>query len=195
MKYLGTGIELPDSQLVDPLFCSNDIEPAKKARQLLFDVCPKLQAVNLVRLWHSRLPNTQLGPWQYSFMAYYNGVIYAVALWNNPSTRSLPGHWLELRRLACCPEAPRYTCSRFLGWMVRYFKKMCPEREKCISYQDLDVHTGTIYKAANWEIEYTSKPRTRDRSKNRVGTTRIYRNNKNGPKPDSAGKNRWSIKL
>jgi hypothetical protein len=122
-------------------------------------------------------------------------VTYAVALWNNPSGRCLPSHWLELRRMACAPDAPKNTPSSFLAWMVRYFQKACPEREKCISYQDLDVHTGTIYKASGWAVEYVSKPRVRDRSKPRVGTDRMYRSNKNGSEPDAAGKARWAKKL
>lgn len=165
---------------------------ALHARELIFERCEKFHAVDLVRLWHSRLPGCQSGPWQYAFRAHKGDVTYAVALWNNPSTRSLPGHWLELRRMACSPDSPKNTPSRFLGWMIRYFQNTCPEREKAISYQDLDVHTGTIYKASGWVVEYVSKPRIRDRSKARVGTRRDYRNNKNGSGPDAAGKARWS---
>jgi hypothetical protein len=159
---------------------------------LTFELCEKSHAVSMVELWHSRLPGCQAGPWQYAFRAQKDGVTYAVALWNNPCTRSLPHHWLELRRMACSPDSPKNTPSRMIAWMFRFFQKECPEREKCISYQDLDVHTGTIYKASGWAIEYTSKPRVRDRSKNRVGTTRLYRSNKNGSIPDSSAKARWS---
>ena len=152
-------------------------------------------AVELVRLWHSRLPGCQAGPWQYAFRAHKDDVTYAVALWNNPCTRSLPSHWLELRRMACSPDSPKNTPSRMIAWMVRYFQKACPQREKCISYQDLHVHTGTIYKAAGWAVEYVSKPRIRDRSKKRVGTNRMYRTNKNGIAPDAAAKARWAKPL
>jgi hypothetical protein len=100
-----------------------------------------------------------------------------------------------LRRLACSPAAPRNTCSCFLGWMVRYFKKACPQHEKCISYQDLDVHKGTIYKASGWKVEYVSKRRVRDRSKPRRGTARAYRSNLNGVLIDAAPKARWSVGL
>lgn len=165
---------------------------ALHVKELAFEPCEVFHAVQLVRLWHSRLPNCQVGPWQYAFRAHKQDVTYAVALWNNPSGRCLPNHWLELRRMACAPDAPKNTPSCFLGWMVRFFKKHCLEREKCISYQDLDVHTGTIYKASGWAVEYVSKPRVRDRSKARVGTRRDYRNNKNGEAPDAAGKARWA---
>ena len=168
---------------------------ALHSNELTFAACETSHAVQLVRLWHSRLPGCQNGPWQYAFRAHKEDVTYAVALWNNPSGRCLPSHWLELRRMACSPDAPKNTPSRFLAWMVRYFQKTCPEREKVISYQDLDVHTGTIYKAAGWAVEYVSKPRIRDRSKPRVGTDRMYRSNKNGIEPDAAGKARWAKPL
>ncbi len=158
---------------------------------LHFAQCDKALAVTFVRTHHSRLPRCQSSPWQYAFSASVKGQVVAVALWNNPSARCLPHHWLELRRLACSPDAPRNTCSQFLGWMIRFFKKTCPEREKVISYQDLDVHLGTIYKAAGWQIEYVSRRRTRDRSKPRVGTSRAYRSDINSTQVASSPKARW----
>ena len=167
-----------------------------KASDLRFDVCPKDQAVQLCRLWHSRLPNTQAGPWQFAFCAYApNNAIVAVALWNNPSARTLPGHWLELRRMACAPEAPKNTASRFLAWMARFFAAGYRHREKLISYQDTAVHEGTIYKAAGWYVDFVSKARVRDRSKNRAGTSRKYRADINGMAPASSEKIRWAKDL
>jgi len=163
-----------------------------KASMLQIELCEKEQAVKLVRLWHSRLPKTQLGPWQFAFKAHYDDTIFAVALWSNPSARMLPNHWLELRRMACSPVAPKYTASRMLGEMVKYLKRYFPEREKCISYQDLNVHSGTIYKAGNWIPEYFSRPRCRDRSKPRKGTNRNYRSDMNTPVIASSGKIRWA---
>ena len=163
---------------------------------LVFAPCPKPEAVSLCSAWHSRLPNVQKGPWQFAFAACLpDGTPVAVALWNNPSARTLPGHWLELRRMACSPEAPPNTASMFLGWMHRWFSAEHPHREKLISYQDTAVHTGTIYKAAGWQIEYTSAPRVRDRSPKRVGTDRQYRSDMNGQAPAASAKNRWSKML
>lgn len=159
---------------------------------LHFLLCHTHTAVDFVRQHHSRLPNVQLSPWKYAFMALVGDKMVAAALWNNPSARCLPGHWAELRRLACSPEAPRNTCSAFLGYMIRWLKKNHPEHQKAISYQDLDVHQGTIYKAAGWTVEYVSKRRTRDRSKPRKGTERAYRSNLNGVLVDSAPKARWA---
>lgn len=165
------------------------------ARTLRFEPCAKRHAVRLVMEWHSRLPNCQMGPWQFAFHAAHEGVTYAVALWNTPSGRCLPSHWLELRRMACSPDAPKNTASRFLAWMVRYFKTNHAERERCISYQDTAVHTGTIYKAAGWSAEYVSKPRIRDRSGKRTGTARDYRWNVNGIEADASAKVRWECPL
>lgn len=166
-----------------------------QVRDLIFEVCPKKHAVSLIRKWHSRLPNCQRGPWQYAFHARQGDVTYAVALWNTPSGRCLPQHWLELRRMACSDDAPLNTCSAFLSWMVRYFRKHCPEREMVISYQDTAVHSGTIYKAAGWTAAYVSKFRVRDRSGNRVGTTRKYRWGINGVSADASPKVRWQTSL
>jgi len=162
------------------------------ARELRVEQCSKSHAVNLTRRWHSRLPKTQKSPWQYAFKAVYAGKTYAVALWLNPSARTLPGHWLELRRMACAPDAPPYTASRMLGVMTHYFESHHREREKCISYQDISVHKGTIYRAANWTPEYFSRPRKRDRAKNRVGTKRLYRSDINSQHVAAAGKIRWA---
>jgi hypothetical protein len=177
-----------------PLFYISHTVPSR-ARHLSISGCSKSHAAQMTRAWHSRLPNVQDGPWQFAFKCSKDGVTYAVALWNNPSARMLPQNWLELRRMACAPDAPKFTASRFLGWMVRYFRENCPERERCISYQDTAVHTGTIYKASNWTPAYVSKARIRNRSKNRVGTNRAYRSNLNGPDPDASEKIRWEMKL
>lgn len=171
-----------------------DIPEIIKARFLEFSVCSKKHAVELCRLWHSRLPNTQAGPWIYAFKMSYGGVTYAVALWNNPSARTLPRDWVELRRMACAPDAPRNTASRFLSEMIRFLKTNS-NYKKAISYQDTAVHFGTIYKAANWKIGFVSAPRVRDRSKNRVNTNRLYRKNINGVEADSSSKVRWEMTL
>jgi hypothetical protein len=86
----------------------------------------------------------------YAFHARHEDFSYAVALWSNPVARMLPQHWLELRRMACSPEMPKNGASAFLAWMARYFRKNHKEAERLISYQDTEVHQGTIYKAAGW---------------------------------------------
>ena len=167
-----------------------------KCRDLEFEACDILHAVVLCRQWHSRLPKVQDNPWQFAFRAHYRHRTAAVALWHNPSTRSLPSHWLELRRMACAPFAPKFTASRFLSWMVRFFRQHYPARERCISYQDTQVHNGTIYRASNWTAAYRGQERIRDRSKPRCNSNgRMYRWNINGIEADKAAKIRWEILL
>lgn len=172
---------------------SNGLCPTK-ASQLVVSSCDVRHARILNERWHSRLPQTQPDPWQYAFRAAYDGVTYGVALWHNPSARTLPAHWLELRRLAVADDAPHCTASRMLGEMTKFFKAHCPERERLISYQDAAVHSGTIYKAAGWEIGNVAKARVRDRSKPRPGG-RMYRWNQNGAEPDASSKIRWEKNL
>ena len=167
------------------------------ARDLVFELCPVKQATQLNREWHSRLPKIHDIFWHYAFRASYNDVIFAVALWSQPTTRCLPQHWLELRRLACAPDAPRYTASRFLGWMVRYFQRVAPDRERCISYQDTAVHQGTIYKASGWKPAFTGKAMARsDRSYSMKKTENtLYRKRINGAEVDESSKVRWEKML
>lgn len=128
-----------------------------------------------------------------AFTASCDGHLYGGALWHNPSARGLPSEWLELRRLAIPDYAPPHAASWMLGAMRKWIRANMPSVPRLISYQDTDVHTGTIYKAAGWEAAYYSKPRVRDRSKPRAGTSRAYRSNLNGSAPDAAGKIRWEI--
>lgn len=169
------------------------LTPAK-ARDLAVSSCDVAHARLLIERWHSRLPSTQPNPWQYAFRAAFDGITYGVALWHNPSARTLPDHWLELRRLAIAPDAPHCAASRMLGEMARFFGKHCPERERMISYQDPSVHTGTIYRAAGWHVAYVGASRVRDRSTTRPGG-RMYRWNDNGDDVDSVGKIRWEKAL
>lgn len=166
--------------------------PALRARSLWFEKCAPELAVDGVRRWHSRLPNCQDGPWMYCFLARVSDHVYAVGLWSSPSARCLPQHWIELRRMACAPDAPKNTASRFLAWMTR---QLPTSHEKAISYQDTEVHTGTIYKACGWNPAFLSKGRVRNRHKPRVGTNRPYRQDINGVTAAMAPKVRWEIEL
>lgn len=168
-----------------------------KATELIVEPCPVYHARELVSRWHSRLPNVQKGPWMHAFRAHWHGYTYGVALWHNPSARNLPQQWVELRRMAVPSDAPHCTASRMLGQMANWFRINKPECDRLISYQDAEVHTGTIYNAAGWTRAYYSKPRERQRSGyNRPGTNgREYRTGINGMAPDRAGKWRWELKL
>jgi len=180
-------------RVLSPLFEKQDDTEGITVNDLEFEECPKEHAVSFVRKYHSRLPKCQAGPWMFSFRAKYKNTTVAIALWNNPSARTLPSDWLELRRLACSQDAPFNTCSKFISWMVRFFKKK--GFKKLISYQDSSVHLGTIYKASNWKIDFIGNERSRDRTKPRTNTRRLYRSSINGKSADVSKKIRWAIDL
>ena len=175
--------------LLDP-----DEHPAPaKASDLVVEPFSPALLVRYNAAWHSRLPHVQRGPWRLAFASHHRYTAFAVAFWHNPSARTLPQDWLELRRMAVAPDAPHCTASHMLGQMRRYIRTNLPEVQRLISYQDLDVHTGTIYRAAGWSDAWITKARTRDRSGNRRGTRRAYRSDANGRAPASAAKVRWEV--
>jgi hypothetical protein len=133
------------------------------ALQLWFRECSIGQAITLNRLWHSRLPrvvysNIQRCPQKVCYVAEGGDLFYATAIWTNPIAMLLPQReWLELRRLAIAPDAPKNTATRMIGWMARDIRQRFPGVTRLISYQDCDVHTGTIYAAAGWVATVQSK--------------------------------------
>lgn len=164
-----------------------------KATQLELVRCDPPQARRCVAAWHSRLPVTQASPWMLAFVAIHNGDLYGGALWNNPSSRMLPNDWLELRRLAVPDYAPPHTASWMLGAMRRWIRCNRPDVPRLLSYQDTEVHTGTIYKAAGWDLAYSPRSIRRNRGDVRIGTQRLYRTSLNGTAPDAAVKVRWEV--
>jgi hypothetical protein len=113
-------------------------------------------AQELNQEWHSMLPRTDLGNLlcgntSVAYAAEFEGKYYGVGIWSQPIIRSLcNGKTIELRRLAICTEAPRYTATRMIGVMRKLIKQRWNFLEKAISYQAVDVHVGTIYKASGW---------------------------------------------
>ena len=114
------------------------------------------KAQELNQLWHSRLPVTHLGNLvgNHANVAYagiYENRFYAVAIWTDPVARMLNGKgFLELRRMAIASDAPRNTGSRMLSVMRKMIRRKFPHIKKLISYQDTEVHHGTIYKSSGW---------------------------------------------
>jgi hypothetical protein len=111
------------------------------------------RAVEMNRLWHSRLPEFTSPPERcIAFGAEYEGRFYVAAIWSPPLARLLnnTGRY-ELRRMAIAPDAPANTGSRALRVMRLLLRKIRPGLKTLISYQDTGVHEGTIYKAAGWK--------------------------------------------
>jgi hypothetical protein len=128
--------------------------PPLSAKELTVEVVTFDEAVRLNRIWHSRLPKMTDRIVRVCYAACCKGgIAYAVAIWSHPVARLLPQHtWLELRRLAVAPDAPKNTASRMLRVMTDLIGKSWPEVERAISYQDTEVHKGTIYAAAGWRV-------------------------------------------
>ena len=140
--------------------------------------------------WHSRLPNVGNCTIGLCYGAEFSGIWYAVAWWSHPVNAQLTdGKTWELRRMAVSSDAPKNTPSRFLSIMVRMLRKERPELTKLISYQDTEVHTGTIYKASGWRNAALSKSHSwtwGDKTKN--GRVR-------NPQQSTADKIRWELSL
>lgn len=126
--------------------------------QLVIEIIKPKFACDLNAMWHSRFPYihytnvTRTGKYAF-YGARYIDTYYAVAIWSRPvAANRLTDGWriLELRRLAISKDAPKNTASRMLSWMRKDIKKKFPDMIKLISYQDTEVHTGSIYKASGW---------------------------------------------
>ena len=108
--------------------------------------------------FHSRFPyihwsNVVRNKHYICFGLFYENVAYGSAIWSSPiAGNRLKDGWkmLELRRLALCQECPKNTATWMLAKMEKDIRKRFPDIIKLISYQDTEVHQGTIYKAANW---------------------------------------------
>lgn len=126
------------------------------AHQLWIEEIHWKKAIELNRLWHSRLPEYRVGcrPIQhcrYCFGAIHNNIIYAISIWSHPNNRFLDNNaTLELRRMAISQEAPVNTASYMISKMVKIINKK-EGFTRFISYQDTEVHKGTIYKASGWK--------------------------------------------
>jgi hypothetical protein len=152
-----------DARIACPLFQAEygGSKPTS-ALHLRFAATSEAVFKTLNSAWHSRLPQIGNSHFRVCYVADCANVIYAVAAWSNPVARFLPQReWLELRRFAIAPDAPRFTASRMLGWMRRDIVSRFPEVTRLISYQDLEVHKGTIYKASGWKQAENFTPRAR----------------------------------
>lgn len=157
----------------------------------LYEINMRL-ACELNKRWHSVLPRTDLGNMlcgnmSVAYGAMYRDNWYAVAILSQPIVASLcDGHTIELRRLAICNNAPKNSASRILSRIRRMVKQRFPKMLKIVSYQAVDVHVGTIYKAAGWRIAgkvVKARPQRMPGSKQRA----------TGPLQTCSRKVRWEI--
>jgi len=138
--------------------------------------------------WHSRLPyihwsNVVRNTHYLCFGAIYNGEWYATGIWSSPvaQNRFKDGkQMLELRRMAISKNSPKNTASRMIKVMISKIKQTFPDITRLISYQDTDVHLGTIYKASNWRVCGESE-----------GTSWTTKNRKRNKEQTMSNKLRW----
>jgi hypothetical protein len=142
------------------------------------------------------LPRTDLGnllcgTTSVAYAAEFAGNYYAVAIWSQPIIRALcDGKTIELRRLAITASAPKNTASRMLRVMRKLVKKKWPHLERAISYLAVDVHRGTIYRAAGWRpagMIVTARPQRFSNVNKKTRAT--------GPLQTTSRKQRWEIPL
>lgn len=125
--------------------------PALRCKDLLFFSVDRDRAKELNRLWHSRFPELGGGGARACYAAEAGHVLYAVAVWTNPSSPKLPQlEWLMLKRFAIASDRPKNTASRMMGWMIRDVRQKFPAVTTLVSYSDPSTHDGTIYLATGW---------------------------------------------
>lgn len=139
-------------------FVDGGSKPTSPLQLTIKEITPQLASV-LNESWHSVLPriewsNITRNTHYVCYSAIYNHLSYAVGIWSSPVAQNRFKNGksiLELRRLAISPQAPKNTASWMIGIMVRLIRKRFPDIERLISYQDTEVHSGTIYKASGWK--------------------------------------------
>ena len=129
-------------------------------KEIVVEECRAQTACMLNEMWHSRLPNIH---WSnvvrnthyVCYSVFYRQAVIGVAIWSSPVSQNRMKNGkeiLELRRLALSDVCPKNTATRILSMMVRLIRTKFPDIKKLVSYQDTDVHNGTIYKAGNWKM-------------------------------------------
>ena len=129
-----------------------------KVKDIIIEETRAQIACMLNELWHSRLPKLHwsniVRPGRYAcYVIKYKQAIVGVGIWS----RAVAGNRfkdeseiLELRRLAISDVCPKNTATYVIAQMTKSIKVKFPKIKRLISYQDTEVHTGTIYKASNW---------------------------------------------
>ncbi len=145
------------------LFLGDRIPPQSTKEMRLHEISVD-KAMMYNELWHSRLPITSHSNMirntrKIFYGAEYNGHCFASAMWTDPVANNRLSKkyiWIELRRLAIAPDAPKFAATWMIAKMIKDIKKKFPEVTRLVSYQDSEVHTGIIYSAANWKKDTVS---------------------------------------
>ena len=132
----------------------------KSPKEIEIEECSAQLACLLNGIWHSTLPkihwsNVVRNTHYVCYIFKYKGALFGTAIWSSPVAQNRMKNGktiLELRRLALSDACPKNTATRVIAEMIKKIKIKFPEIQKLISYQEKDVHSGTIYKAANWKM-------------------------------------------
>ena len=147
----------------DPLFWDKCfLAPNSPTELEVISIKPQL-ASRLNEIWHSRLPkihwsNIVRNRNYVCYGAIKDGIYVACGIWSSPVNQNFDiDTFLELRRLAISDYCPKNTATWMIAKMVKDIKTRLPKVKHLISYQDTEVHLGTIYKAANWRVDNVTK--------------------------------------
>lgn len=163
-----------EMMIQEPLFWDGKFEIAESPKVLKLDVIKPQFASALNSVWHSRLPaihwsNIVRNRYYVCYGASYMGVWVACAIWSSPVNQHFDiVKTLELRRMAISELCPKNTATNLISRMIKDIDKRLPLVTKLISYQDTEVHLGTIYKASNWFIDAETKFNTWGKSRKRA---------------------------
>ena len=160
----GRGILGMENNINDDLFLQKRICPDSPKKMSLKKIGVR-HAMRYNEMWHSRLPITVEGNLLRNKRSIFYGAefqdhCFASAIWTDPVANNRLNKdyvWLELRRLAISPDAPKFTATWMISKMIKNIKKEFPEVTRLVSYQDCDVHKGTIYAASNWKQDIISQ--------------------------------------
>lgn len=176
-----------------PILGDSDAVPASATVLVVVEIDMRL-AAELNRLWHSLLPRTDLGNLlcgntSAAYGAEFDNMLWAVAIFSQPiAPGMMDGKTIELRRLAICDQAPKNTASRMLAVCRKLVVRKYPQMRRLVSYQALDHHAGTIYRASGWKpVGKVSKCRPQRNKGSRYRAT--------GPLQTHSPKQRWEIAL
>ena len=136
----------------------SEVMESFSVNDITVEECRAQIACMLNELWHSRLPaihwsNVVRNTHYVCYVFKYRQAVIGVGIWSSPvaQNRMKDGKTiLELRRLALSDVCPRNTATKVIACMIKAIKAKFPDIKKLVSYQDKDVHHGTIYKASNW---------------------------------------------
>jgi hypothetical protein len=165
---------IKQAMVQEPLFWDGNFDIASNPKLLSLDVIKPQFASTLNSIWHSRLPaihwsNIVRNRYYVCYGASYMGIWVACAIWSSPVNQNFDiVKTLELRRMAISELCPKNTATNLISRMIKDIDKRLPLVTKLISYQDTEVHLGTIYKASNWFIDAETKFNTWGKSRKRA---------------------------